>query len=217
MLVTYTGLAGKQINLGWPCVAYVNRIPCGPQAAAKAAGLIGEGGVAVFPTDTVYGLGCDPYSDVAVRRIYRIKGREPSKPLPVLASSRRKVERIAGMSAAAGELADKFWPGPLTMVLDLLDPALESSMGLNGRIAVRVPSGRCIGMLLERCSLLVGTSANPSGVAPPTDPDSVSVDCDIMLDGGTTSGGRESTIVDICGEKVSVMRLGAVSEEELRL
>ncbi len=194
----------------------MNRVPCGPQTAARAASLISKGGVAVFPTDTVYGLGCDPYSGAAVRRIYRIKGREASKPLPVLARSRREVERIAGMGTVAGELADRFWPGPLTMVLNLLDPALESSMGLDGRIAVRVPSGRCIGMLLERCGLLVGTSANPSGAAPPTDPDDVSVDCDIMLDGGTASGGRESTIVDICGGSVSVVRLGAVSEEELR-
>ena len=195
----------------------MNRVPCAPQTVAKAASLISKGGVAVFPTDTVYGLGCDPYSGAAVRRVYRIKGREASKPLPVLARSRREVERIADMDVVARELADEFWPGPLTMVLNLLDSALEASMGLNDRIAVRIPSGRCIGMLLERCGLLVGTSANPSGITPPTDPDSVSVDYDIMLDGGTTSGGLESTIVDVCGGRVSVIRLGAVSEEELRL
>lgn len=183
---------------------------------AEVAGLIGDGGVAIFPTDTVYGIGCDPYNEAAVRRIYRIKNRDASKPLPVLAFSQREVETVAEMGPVAREMAARFWPGPLTMVLDLADPALASSMGVDGRIAVRVPGGRCVGMLLETCGLLVGTSANPSGAAPPTDPDSVSVDCDIMLDGGVIEGGRESTIVDVKDGKAYVIRRGAIPEEQIR-
>lgn len=194
----------------------MNRVACGPQAVAEVAGLIGDGGVAVFPTDTVYGIGCDPYNGAAVRRIYRIKNRDASKPLPVLAFSQREVEAVAEMGPVARAMAARFWPGPLTMVLDLADPALASSMGVDDRIAVRVPGGHCVSMLLETCGLLVGTSANPSGAAPPTDPDSVSVDCDVMLDGGAIKGGRESTIVDVKDDVACVIRRGAIPEEQIR-
>lgn len=192
-------------------------VACGPEAVSRAAKLVRSGGVVVFPTDTVYGIGCDPYNAAAVRRIYRIKGRTPSKPLPVLARTRADARRIADMNQVASGLAERFWPGPLTMILGLRDARLAEAMGLDGRVAVRVPGGRCVGMLLEACGFLVGTSANPSGSEAPGDPGSVLVEADMLLDGGAIAGGQESTIVNVSDGGVEVVRAGALSRDELGL
>ncbi len=193
----------------------MNRVHCNSQGVAQAAQIISEGGTAVFPTDTVYGIGCDPYNRDAVRRIYSIKHRNTSKALPVLAYSTDMIWQIAEESHTAHTLATKFWPGALTMILDVKDSLLEESLNLDGRIALRVPAGRCIRALLRKCGMVVGTSANQSGAPSPVNPDCISVSCDIMLDGGTISGGQESTIVSVTRERMTIVREGAISRETL--
>ena len=189
----------------------MERMRCGPGSAERAARTIRDGGVVAFPTDTVYGVGCDPYNREAVLRIYDIKGRDRSKPLPVLVSSVDVAAGIARMGPGALELAARYWPGPLTIILEVTDGALAASMGLAGSIGVRVPGGGCVSMLLGMCGMVVGTSANISGEPSPVRADDVHIGCDVLLDGGATPGGTESTIVDARTDGgMSVVRRGAL-------
>ena len=95
----------------------VRVIRAGLKAVREAAEIVRAGGLIIYPTDTVYGLGCDPLNEEAVRRVFLAKGRGFDKPLPVLASDMRQAERIAVLSGPALELARAFWPGPLTLVV----------------------------------------------------------------------------------------------------
>ena len=185
------------------------KVRCGAASVMRAAQLLRNGGVVAFPTDTVYGVGCDPFDKMAVRRIYEIKGRDHSKPLPVLVSSTDVAASIAEMNPVAASLAARYWPGPLTLILKVTDASLTASMGLAGSVAVRVPGGRCVSMLLEACNMLVGTSANPSGKPSPISAHDVNIECDMLLDGGIIHDGVESTIVDARTNNAQVVRRGA--------
>ena len=195
----------------------MERMACDDEAAIRAARVISRGGVVVFPTDTVYGVGCDPYNSGAVKRVYDIKGRDPSKAFPVLARSTDVARSVAKMDSAASLLASRFWPGSLTMILEVTDRGLEKSLGLCGRIAIRVPAGRCVGLILQKCGMVVGTSANTSGRMSPADPADVSLECDLFLDGGVIPGGRESTIVDATKNDVAIIRQGIITREMMSL
>lgn len=185
------------------------RETCGPESVARATRIIRDGGVVAFPTDTVYGLGCDPYNREAVDRIYDIKRRDRSKPLPVLVCDADMAAGISRMAAGAARLAARYWPGPLTMILDVTDAALAASMGLEDGVAVRVPGGACAPLLLEGCSMVVGTSANVSGEPSPVRAGDVRIECDLLLDGGIC-GGVSSTIVDARTDHIRLVRRGAL-------
>ena len=137
----------------------------------KASQIINQGGIVVFPTDTVYGIGCDPYNKDSVRKIYEIKSRNISKPFPVLVYSKDIAERIAFFDEFTKKIAEKFWPGPLTMILKLTDEKLKKSLNVTNKIAIRVPNHKCTLELLKKCNFLVGTSANISGHSSFTNPD----------------------------------------------
>ena len=129
--------------------------------------LIKSGEILVFPTDTIYGIGCDPYNDQAVERIFAIKGRDEKKPLPVLAYSTADIEKIVALGDAGKVLATKYWPGALTIVAPIADKKISRRVTAAGSsLAVRVPANKCVLSLLKRCRYLVGTSANPSGDSP---------------------------------------------------
>ena len=201
---------------------------CSGKDVGEIGRLVGAGGVIVFPTDTVYGMGCDPYNRAAVERVYRIKQREAGKPLPVLAHSVSDLEGIAEFGPGAKRVASKFWPGRVTMLLKLRDGRLGESLGIGERIAVRVPGGGCARSILGECGLLVGTSANRSGEGPYVDPGrcllDIGRDCDLFVDGGVIAGGGgESTIVDLssgdgtaaAAAAVEIVREGAVGRQEI--
>lgn len=192
-------------------------LKCSEQNITEINNAIKKGGVIVFPTDTVYGIGCDPYDESAVQRIYKIKQREQRKPLPVLAFSIHDLENIVELTPHAKKIAEKFWPGQVTMILNLVDLDLGKSLGIENKIAVRIPNGECIRKILEKCKLLVGTSANLSGVKSFVDPkeciENVS-DYDIFVDGGIIESKGESTIIDLTGE-LAVIREGAITKEEV--
>ena len=187
----------------------MKRVTCNKEGIQKTANVVMNGGVAIFPTDTVYGIGCNPYDIEAVRRIYRIKNRERSKPLPVLAKSASQAADIIQMDDSVHLLVDRFWPGPLTIISRAKDPALAETIGDGERLAVRVPAGRCILRLLQLCNAIVGTSANRSGEAAASGAGQVSIEGDILLDGGI-SGGTESTILDFSGRDVIMVRKGVL-------
>ena len=182
-----------------------------------AGKVLSAGGIVIFPTDTVYGIGCDPFNRNAVRKIYKIKNREHSKPLPVLTYSKDTAKKIAYFDSYSERIANSMWPGPLTMILKLRDKRLEETLNVTGKIAVRVPNNRCILELLKLCKYIVGTSANVSGMGSTTDPSECEgmAGYDFMLDGGRITSGRESTVVEMIGKDLKIHRHGAIREEEV--
>lgn len=183
-----------------------------------ASEIVKKGGTVVFPTDTVYGIGCDPFNSEAVRTIYKIKGREESKQLPVLGFSISDISKIAIFDELSKRFATKFWPGPLTLILGIKEERVAKSLGLDKKIAVRVPSHPCVLELLKECKILVGTSANRSGQPSSTDSHEIIKKMegyDILLDGGKIPNSVESTIIEVIGSGFRVIRKGKVSEKEL--
>jgi L-threonylcarbamoyladenylate synthase len=188
-----------------------------PEGVVRCASIIKKGGVVVFPTDTVYGIGCDPYSDSSVERIFAIKGRQDDKPLPVLAASIADAEKVVKLSKAGEVLAKKFWPGALTIVAPLADPKISDRV-LAGRrsLAVRVPANKCVLDLLSMCNYLVGTSANPSGRPAPKSAQEVALEgYDALLVDKNALIGMESTIVDVTTGTPKIIRQGAISAGEI--
>jgi L-threonylcarbamoyladenylate synthase len=190
---------------------------------SKCVDIVRGGGVIAFPTDTVYGIGCDPYNDKASERVFVIKGRDLNNPLPVLTATTEDVRNLAHMDSRADLLAERFWPGRLTLVLPLLDSRISSVVvaGAYGSIAVRIPGNKCASELLSRCRYLVGTSANKSSEAAATNVDQILssslIGIDAILDGGClVGGGMESTIVDLSKQGPSrIIREGAIKSTEI--
>ena len=175
------------------------RISCNNVGIQKAVQIINKGGIVIFPTDTVYGIGCDPYNQNGVLSLYKIKKREKTKPFPVIGYSKKELEKIAEFNDKAEKIG--------------------KSLGLGKKIAVRVPNNQCVLSLLKECKLLVATSANISGTTSLTDPNDCKRDLngyDLLLDGGILSDDGESTIVEIDRNKLRIVRSGSVSEEELK-
>lgn len=193
-----------------------NRIvACGPDALEKAARILNEGGVVVIPTDTVYGLAAHPSRPEAVDRLYSIKNREARKPIALLASDRHAVETSGfALPGRAGELADRFWPGALTMVLNRAEDAGRG--GFAATEGFRVPDFEWTRSLLAACGgLLRVTSANMSGAKAATDAaealGSVGLSTDLVVDGGPSRGGTASTVVRFeHGEPVVLRQGGAI-------
>lgn len=139
------------------------KVNCNKEGIGKASEIIEEGGIAVFPTDTVYGIGCNPYDKKAVKKVYEIKSRDFAKPFPVLVFSKEIASQIADFDDKSKKIVEKFWPGQLTIILKLTDMKLKESLNLADKIALRVPNHKCTLELLEKCKYLIGTSANVSG------------------------------------------------------
>ena len=188
----------------------------------KAAEAVLKGGVVVYPTDTVYGIGCSPYNEKAISRVIEIKARK-EKPLPVLCSSVEEARKLVKFPRRAVSLAQKFWPGPLTIVSIIIDKRLPRILSIGtGKLGVRVPDHECALALIELAGgKLVGTSANKSGSKSPTSAEEVKKvlppDYDILLDGGSTQLRVESTVIEIVDDKITVLREKAISKKALGL
>lgn len=174
----------------------------------------------VIPTDTVYGIAVLPSVPAAINEIYRIKGRPAHKPLPVLGAGFDMLDGVVVFGRTARRLAERFWPGPLTMVLPrtLTFAADLGGTGIQEDVAVRVPAhDLCLELLRESGPLAV-TSANVSGGAPATTLDAArdafEEDVDVFLDGGRCDG-APSTVVRV-GDEIEVVREGSLSLDDLR-
>jgi len=193
-------------------------VACDQNGINLAATTIKNGGVVVFPTDTVYGIGCDPLNAKAVEAIFRIKKRKESKQLPVLAYSKDEVSKIAVFDDISNKIADKFWPGQVTLVLKLKDNEIKKAMNLNDKVAVRVPNHPCVLALLKECKLIVGTSANFSGHPAFSDSRKVQENFsgyDVFLESGTISNSTTSTIVEVKNGILRILRQGKITKEEI--
>ena len=193
---------------------------CDKDGIEKTSQIIEKGGVVVFPTDTVYGIGCNPYNVNSVKKIYEIKSRDEVKSLPVLAHSLDIVKKITVIDKFTEKIIKKYWPGPLTLILTLTDQKLKESLKIQNKIAIRIPDSKCTLKLLEKCKLLVGTSANISGNSSYTNPDECIKNIknyDVFLNGGTITSKGESTIIEIENEKIKIIREGALKVEDIMI
>lgn len=197
--------------------------PAHPEPAfERCRNVIESGGVIAYPTDTFYGLGADPKNPDVVKRLFAIKGRPAGQPILLLLHDRNRVREWAAVITAEAEaLMDAFWPGPLTLVFPALPSVLQELTGGTGRIGLRVPGNEVTRCLLEALgTALTGTSANRSG-----DPDlqtardvagMLGERVDVILDAGKTPGGKASSVVEVSAAGLTMVREGAVSEQELR-
>jgi L-threonylcarbamoyladenylate synthase len=189
------------------------------EAIEQAARIIGGGGLVAFPTETVYGLGADAMNEQAVQKIFQAKGRPADNPLIVHLNSPDMLRRVAlEVSDKAEALMEKFWPGPLTLVLQRrAEVAPTVSAGLE-TIAVRMPDHRIALALIEKADTpIAAPSANISGKPSPTSAAHVLRDLDgridLVIDGGATNIGIESTVLDVTQEVPLILRPGWVTRD----
>ncbi len=183
--------------------------------------IIKNNGTVVFPTETVYGLGANALSDIAVAKIFAAKGRPSDNPLIVHVSNLEQLERIVEIiPEKAKVLMDKFWPGPLTLLFK--KKAIISDMITGGldTVAVRMPSSKIALKLIETCDLpLAAPSANISGKPSPTTAEHVIKDLDgkvdAIIDGGDCQFGMESTVIDVLNETPMILRPGSITLEDI--
>ena len=188
-----------------------------------AAGIIREGGLVSFPTETVYGLGADAGNSRALDRLFAAKGRPSTNPLIVHLADAREVFELAEFDRVSQFLADKFWPGPLTVI-----SRLKTGSGISRKVSAglesvgfRVPSNEAARKLLAAVgSPVAAPSANLSNGISPTEPEHVIKDLggriDAILCGGSCSLGLESTVLRSMPTGIRVFRLGAISEEQIK-
>jgi L-threonylcarbamoyladenylate synthase len=184
-----------------------------------ASQIVSNGGLVVYPTDTVYGLGCDPFNVKAVKRVFRVKG-ERKKPLPILACSVADLEKIARLSDVARKIAAKFWPGPLTVIVPK-KPALPDIVTNDlDSVGVRVPKhDMAIQLIRLSDGLLVGTSANKTGQKPACTAsealEQLGEEVDVVLDGGKALLEKPSTVADLTTEELKILREGPVALKDI--
>jgi L-threonylcarbamoyladenylate synthase len=186
----------------------------------RAAEVLRRGGIVAYPTETFYGLGALASSGAALARLASAKLRAEGKPLPLLAADREMLAAVvARLDPVAAALADRFWPGPLTLVLPAAE-GLAPEISADGTVGVRVP-GSAPARELSRLAggPITSTSANPAGLPPPVragdlDPGLLRR-IDAVLDGGETPGGLPSTVVAVEDGAVRLLRAGAVPWDEV--
>lgn len=198
---------------------HTETLPYGGAAIARAAGLIRDGLPVAVPTETVYGLAADATNGEAVARIYAAKGRPSFNPLIVHVAGLDEARSIARFDVVAEGLARRFWPGPLTMVLPLAEASAVASLVTAGlpTIAVRVPAHPAMRALLDAAGRpLAAPSANASGRISPTQAAHVAASLDgripLIIDGGPTQHGLESTIIAIDDGRVRLLRPGPIDD-----
>ena len=196
-------------------------LPAGQAAVTAAARVLASGGLVAFPTETVYGLGADAANPAAIARLYQAKGRPAFNPLIAHVGELAAAKNIARFDAAAEQLAQAFWPGPLTLVLPKTENCVVADLATAGldTIAVRVPAHPVAREILRAFGgPVVAPSANLSGHVSPTDAAHVESDLagliDLIVDGGPVEVGVESTIVG-CFESPMLLRPGGVPREDV--
>ena len=188
---------------------------------APAAEILRAGGLVAFPTETVYGLGADALDEKAAKRIYAAKGRPSDNPLIVHIANVDSLKELAvDIPECAYALAEKFWPGPMTMILKKRDCVPYGTTGGLDTVAIRMPNHRVALELIEASGVYVAApSANSSGKPSPTKAKHVYDDLkdkiDMIVDGGDCKIGLESTIIDLTGETPMILRPGYITKRML--
>jgi L-threonylcarbamoyladenylate synthase len=189
---------------------------------SQAIAALGRGDVIVFPTETLYGLGADALNFAAVDRVFQLKGRDPSNPIPVLVSDLLMLDAlVTEISPLAKQLIASFWPGPLTLVLparhDIPRPLINTRGGVGVRISSQPLARKLVGMFGRP---ITATSANPSGQPAARTAAQArayfSGAVKIFVDGGKLTSSSPSTVAEVVGDKVAIIRHGAIGSADLR-
>jgi L-threonylcarbamoyladenylate synthase len=192
-----------------------------PVACAQAAAIIARGGVVAFRTDTLYGLGADPFNQQAVLAIRKLKGREEGKPILVLIANMDDVDRfVAERSTLFDRVCERYWPGPLTLIGKARPELPEELTAGTGTIGVRLPDDGGVRDLLRACGgALTATSANLSAQPPARTAQEVEsyfpVGIDLIIDGEDVTATQPSTVLDLSGEQPRLIREGGITMTEL--
>ena len=187
----------------------------------EAAEVLRNGGLVAFPTETVYGLGGNALDEKAAGKIYAAKGRPSDNPLIAHISCMEELEPLVSEVSTAGKrLAERFWPGPLTLVFPKSEKVPYGTTGGLETVAVRMPSDPVANRLIRLAGIPVAApSANTSGRPSPTTAEHVWQDLagkiEMIVDGGPVGIGLESTIVDVSGDEPVILRPGAITQEML--
>ncbi len=187
----------------------------------EAAQIIKEGGLVAFPTETVYGLGADGLKEEAAKKIYAAKGRPSDNPLILHIADVEALEELSSkVPQSAYDLAAKFWPGPLTMILNKSEKVPYGTTGGLNTVAIRMPNDPIALALIEKSGAYIAApSANTSGRPSPTTAkhvmDDLSGKIDMVVDGGQVGIGIESTIIDLTGECPTILRPGYITKSML--
>jgi len=193
-----------------------------PFLIREIAEILRKGGVMAYPTETFYGLGALVSIEEAVRKVYRLKKRDRGKPLPVILSGLEMLESIAEyLPALFRPLARRFWPGPLTLVIKVIEPFPGLILGPGRTLGVRVPPLAWLRNLVGDLGVpITATSANISGEKELAEPPEVielfHSRVELIIDAGKTPGGLPSTVLDLTSDFPRVLREGAVSLSELK-
>lgn len=187
----------------------------------RAAEILRAGGLVAFPTETVYGLGADASSEKAMARLYRVKGRPADHPVIVHFASASDAFKWGEATEEAKVLAERFWPGPLTLILKRSNLAKDFVTGGQPSVGVRVPSHPIARELLREFGQpIAAPSANRYGRVSPTTAahvrEDLGADVDLVLEGGPSEVGIESTIVDLSGDAPALLRPGKISKDDLQ-
>jgi L-threonylcarbamoyladenylate synthase len=192
-----------------------------PDAPSRAASVIRRGGLMVLPTDTVYGVAADLWQPDAVAALYAAKRRPPDRAIPILLSAGAAIDQVAArVPDAAHRLAAAFWPGPLTIVVPKR-PTVPDIVSALPTVGVRVPDHNAARAVIRACGgALAVTSANlsdqPSALTAEEAAAALGAAVGLVLDGGPAPGGTPSTVVDVTGGALRVLRPGPISEAALR-
>jgi len=192
-------------------------VSCDEKGIEKIVEVYEKGGIIGFPTDTVYGLGCDPFNNDSTSKIFELKNRDGGKKFPILGITKNELEKIVEFNSDAEKIAETFWPGQVTLLLPIRKE-VENKIENNGKLAVRVPGNECVLSILKHCKLIVGTSANISGEKSIVDSNELKVklpEVDVLVDGGIIVSSGESTIIDFADGEVKIIREGSVSKENI--
>ena len=195
-------------------------LPATESALTLAAQLLADGQLVAFPTETVYGLGANALDPQAVSGIFAAKGRPADNPLIVHIHDRSQLTDICVVSESARRLMDAFWPGPLTLIMPRKDAVPDVVTAGLDTVAVRMPSHPVALAMLRACKLpIAAPSANRSGKPSPTSARHVFDDMDgripLILDGGESDVGLESTVLSLVGDRPCILRPGGVTKTML--
>ena len=188
----------------------------------RAIEILKAGGIVAFPTDTVYGLGGDAFNSEVAERIYRVKQRPRSIPLPVLVADSTQVDAVVDCTPGIARFLIKcFWPGGLTLVLPKVASLPEIISAGSDKVAIRIPNHVVpLAIIHGLGAPIIGTSANisdkPSPVTAQEVEQQLGSEIDLIINMGRCPGGLESTVVDVTGETPVILRQGIIPEDEIK-
>jgi L-threonylcarbamoyladenylate synthase len=192
----------------------------------EAVDIIKSGGTVVYPTETVYGLGADAFSEEAVRKVYKIKGRDFLQPISIAVSSFEMLHTVAYIDSKSLEIITELLPGPVTVLLRKKDVVPDVLTATSEVVGVRFPDNEIANHIIKETGPITATSANVSGRNPPTCIEEVEIKADIIINGGKCKYSMPSTVVDMSREaaneekakiKIEIKRRGACYDRVLHV